>query len=204
MDLDHQQIQLQKSYFEGFFFLPYSYSSGVAICDRLLALNWRLFKKHSLTNRYRQNRDIYGGGREEDWFFLMKPKLFAIAPSPVALMPICMLRSHLRLLTSWKSLKKVGKPVDRGHKKGTNRPDWRFRRSSELVRVIKLRRERAWGESRAESQKVEERNKPKLIFCFVFKIKFDMENCKASKADVSKLYEVNKKIKSKKSFDFTL
>ena len=112
--------------------------------------------------------------------------------------------SHLRLLTPWKSLKKLGKTVDRGHKNGTNRPDWRFRRSFELVRVIKLQRERAWGESRAESQKVDERNKPKPIFCFVIKIKFDMENCKASKVDVSKLYEVNKKIKSQKNFDFTL
>jgi hypothetical protein len=161
-------------------------------------------QKNPLTNRYRQNRDIYGGGREEDWFSLMKPKLFVTALSPVALMPICMLRSHLRLLTPWKSFKKVGKTVARGHKKGTNRPDWRFRRSFELVRVIKLRREWAWGESQAESQKIEERNKPKPIFCFVFKIKFDMENCKASKAYVSKLYEVNKKIKSQKSLGFTL
>ena len=55
-----------------------------------------------------------------------------------------------------------------------------------------------------KAQKVEERNKPKPIFCFVFKIKFDMENCKASKADMSKLYEVKKKKKKKKSFDFTL
>ncbi len=31
-----------------------------------------------------------------------------------------------------------------------------------------------------------------------------MENCKASKAYVSKLYEVNKKIKSQKSLGFTL
>ena len=171
---------------------------------QIVSFKLEVVQKNHLTNKYRQNKDIYGGGRGEDWFSLTKPKLFAIAPSLVALMPICMLRSHLRLLTPWKSLKKVGKMVDRGHKKGTNRPDWRFRRSFELVRVIKLQRERAWGESRAQSQKVEERNKPKPIFCFVFKIKFDIENCKASKADVSKLYEVNKKIKSKKSFGFTL
>ena len=109
--------------------------------------------------------------------------------------------SHLRLLTPWKSLKKLGKMVDRGHKNGTNRPDWRFRRSFELVRVIKLQRERAWGESRAESQKVDERNNPKPIFCFVIKIKFDIENYKASKPDVLWGQQKNKK---SKNFDFTL